>query len=336
MLLMSIPLLSFCQSDSINVLFIGNSYTSSNNLPGIISSIASSKGDYMNFESNLIGGATLQDHVNNNNTIDLIMNGNWDYVVLQEQSQYPSFPIEQVEQEVFPYANQLSQITKDSNDCSNVIFFMTWGRENGDQDNCSNWPPICTYEGMDDLLRERYLTMANNNEAQISPVGAVWRSIRDSNYNIDLYSSDGSHPSFIGSYIAAVCFYTTLFQKNPVDIVLGQELGLNMNDVTIINEVVKSIVFDNLDSWNIISNDIDNDGICNNLDNCPDNYNPYQEDFNNDDVGDACDEIFLIEKDANKKLLYCVDFLSRENNNSKGLKLEFYNDNSIEKKCVIR
>ena len=79
--------------------------------------------------------------------------------------------------------------------------------------NCPNWPPVCTYEGMDDLLHERYLMMANQNEALVSPVGAVWRHIRDSNYDFELYSPDGSHPSTLGSYIAGVCFYTTLHFK---------------------------------------------------------------------------------------------------------------------------
>ena len=35
--------------------------------------------------------------------------------------------------------------------------------------------------------------------------------------------------------------------------------------------------------------DADNDGIYNSMDNCPDVYNPYQEDEDGDGVGDACD-----------------------------------------------
>ena len=98
------------QEDSLNVLFIGNSYTASNNLTNIISSIATSMGDNLITESSLLGGATLQLHASNSNTNDLIMSGNWDYVVLQEQSQYPSFPLFQVEQDVFPYASQLNDL----------------------------------------------------------------------------------------------------------------------------------------------------------------------------------------------------------------------------------
>ena len=323
------------QEDPLNVLFIGNSYTASNNLTNIISSIATSMGDNLNTESSLLGGATLQLHASNSNTNDLIMGGNWDYVVLQEQSQYPSFPLFQVEQDVFPYATQLSELINEYNDCGEIVFFMTWGRENGDQGNCPNWPPVCTYEGMDDLLRERYLIMANDNNALISPVGAVWRFIRDSEYNIDLYSQDGSHPSFLGSYVAAVCFYTTLFQKDPLEIPWSADFGVSESDAELINEVVKIVVFDNLGEWNIESNDIDDDGVCNNLDNCPEVYNPLQEDFNFDDIGDACDGIGIYEIIKNKNLIKIIDILGRDSN-TKGLHIEIYDDGGVEKKYFLK
>ena len=322
------------QSDSLNVLFIGNSYTFYNNLPTMISSIANSMGDFLNTEGSLVGGATLQNHANNNNTTDLIMMGDWDYIVLQEQSQYPSFPLWQVEQDVFPYASQLNDLVNQYNECGNTVFFMTWGRENGDQSNCQNWPPVCTYEGMDDLLRERYMTMANDNNALVSPVGAVWRFIRESGYNIDLYSTDESHPSFLGSYVAAVCFYTTLFQKNPLEIPWNSDLGISEDNAQLINQTVKQVVYDNLEEWYIESNDIDDDGVCNNIDNCPETYNPLQEDFDFDNIGDDCDGLSINENQLKRKLIRTIDVLGRLTN-KKGIQFEVYDNGSVEKKYVI-
>jgi hypothetical protein len=335
-LLLIIPFLSFGQIDSLNVLFLGNSYTASNNLPNIISTIANSVGNYLYEESNLIGGATLQTHVNNTNSNNLIINGDWDYVVLQEQSQYPSFPIWQVEQDVFPYAAQLTQLITDYNNCGQIVFFMTWGRESGDSGNCPNWPPVCTYEGMDDLLYERYMIMANDNGAIVSPVGAVWRYIRDNKYDIDLYNSDGSHPSFLGSYVAGVCFYTALFQTNPLDIPWNEDWNISEYDAEIIHEAVKVVVYDSLEEWNVISNDIDNDGVCNNSDNCPQNYNPDQEDFNSDNIGDACDGIGLPETIHKKQPFKTIDIIGKEIPNNKSLQLEIYDDGSVEKKYLIK
>ncbi|MAQ69704.1 MAG: hypothetical protein CMD23_01240 [Flavobacteriales bacterium] len=323
------------QIDSLNILFLGNSYTASNNLPNMISTIANSMGDYLFTESNLVGGATLQTHVNNSNSNNLIMNGEWDYVVLQEQSQYPAFPLWQVEEEVFPYATQLNELITNYNNCGQTIFFMTWGRENGDQGNCANWPPVCTYEGMDDLIQERYIMMANENEAALSPVGAVWRYIRDYEYDIELYSPDGSHPSFLGSYVAAVCFYTTLFQKDPLEIPLNEDFNLSEDETEIIHQAVKIIVFDNFEQWNITSIDMDNDGVCNNLDNCPEDYNPNQADFDLDNIGDACDGIALHEAVQNKKLIKSTDLLGRQLS-GKGFRLHVYDDGSVEKKYLVK
>ena len=324
------------QSDSLDVLFIGNSYTMYNELPNLVSSIADSMGDLLNTGQSLLGGASFQSHSTNSNTMNLIMSGNWDYVVLQEQSQYPSFPLWQVEQDVFPYASQLNSLVNEYNECGRTVFFMTWGRENGDQNNCGNWPPVCTYEGMDDLLRERYMIMANNNSALVSPVGAVWRFIRDSEYDIDLYSSDGSHPSFLGSYVAAICFYTTLFQKNPLEIPWDPSLGVSENDAQLIHEAVKQVVYDNFEEWSIESNDIDNDGICNNLDNCPETYNPLQEDFDFDNTGDGCDGLSINETTEWKKLIRIIDFLGREVKTNKGFHFEIYDDGSVDKKYHIK
>ena len=219
------------------------------------------------------------------------MQGNWDYVILQEQSQYPSFPLWQVEQSVFPYASQLSQLIEEYNDCGETVFFMTWGRENGDINNCTNWPPVCTYEGMDDLLQERYLMMASQNNALVSPVGAVWRYMRDNNYNFELYSADESHPSTLGSYVAGICFYTTLFQKDPTDITWNgnEEWNISDLDASIIKQIVKIVVYDNFNAWSIDSSDIDGDNICNNNDNCPETYNPNQDDMNLNGIGDECE-----------------------------------------------
>ena len=46
---------------------------------------------------------------------------------------------------------------------------------------------------------------------------------------------------------------------------MGSNIGISENTFSIIKEAVKTIVYDNIDQWNIISNDMDFDGICNSM-----------------------------------------------------------------------
>lgn len=220
---------------------------SDNSLPQLTSDVALSVGDTLIVDSNTPGGTSFSDHVTNPTSLALIGEGGWDYVILQEQSQMPSFPITQVEQDVFPFATQLNELILTDNPCAETMFYMTWGREEGDASNCAFWPPVCTYEGMDDLLRERYVMMAEMNDAEVSPVGAVWRHIRENYPDINLYSSDGSHPSPEGSYAAAVCFYTSIFKKNPQLITFNYTIDDAVE--TIIKNTVETIVFDAQSTW---------------------------------------------------------------------------------------
>ena len=237
------------------VFFVGNSYTYTNNLPELVNFIAASTGDVLNYQSHTIGGATLKQHAQNQAVTSVINQGNWDYVVLQEQSQMPSFPNSYIQTEMHPYAKQLADLTKSSNACGNPIFFMTWGYRNGDATNCANGNTlVCSYEGMDDLISSRYTDMAQINEGLISPVGKVWRTIRQQHPSMDLYSSDGSHPSYLGSMAAAYTFYTILFKKNPELATFNGNLTATESQT--IKSIVKNIVYDNLNTWLIGANDV--------------------------------------------------------------------------------
>lgn len=58
--------------------------------------------------------------------------------------------------DVFPYAAQLCQLIRQHNPLAEPMFYMTWGRQNGDASNCVVWPAVFTYQGIDSLLQLRY------------------------------------------------------------------------------------------------------------------------------------------------------------------------------------
>lgn len=242
------PLTQVAQ-DFKRALFLGNSYTNYNNLPQLTANVALSAGDTLEVGSNMPGGYTFEDHLGNTTSVNLITEGTWDFVVLQQQSQMPAFPLAQVEVETFPFATQLNEAILSANPCAETVFYMTWGRENGDQQNCANWPPVCTYEGMDDLLRERYVMMAEMNQGIVSPVGAAWRYLRENHPGIQLFASDGSHPSPEGSYAAALSFYTAFFRKSPLN--TNYNYSIADSTETIMRNAVHEVVFNQFSEWYI-------------------------------------------------------------------------------------
>ncbi|MEI6851507.1 MAG: PKD domain-containing protein [Bacteroidota bacterium] len=230
-------------------LFLGNSYTYVNDLPNMLKQLALSKGDTLITDQNTPGGYTLQLHSTDATSLAKINAAPWDFVILQEQSQLPAFPPSQVAAEVYPFADSLNKYIRKNDTCSQIVFFMTWGRKNGDATNCASYPPICTYEGMQAGLRQSYLHMGQTLDALVSPVGMVWKKVRNEGDSINLYNADESHPSLAGSYLAACTFYATMFQKSPLGAYVPA--GLNPYTAMHLQQYALQVVFDSLAVWNI-------------------------------------------------------------------------------------
>lgn len=233
------------------VLFIGNSYTYVNNLPQVLTDLALSLGDTVIYDSSAPGGYTFQNHSTNATTLAKIKSQNWDVVVLQAQSQEPSFPPTQVMAGTYPYGGRLVDSVRKYLPCANILFYMTWGRQNGDAANCGFYAPLCTYAGMQARLRESYMLFKDSFMAGVAPVGVAWKKIRASNPTINLYDPDESHPSFAGTYLAASVFYSSIFLKaaNSSTYIAS----LNATDAAAMRTTASTTVLDSVNLWNLNS-----------------------------------------------------------------------------------
>ena len=247
---------NFTYAQSFDVLFIGNSYTYYNNLPEMISNIANDLGDTVNYDQNTPGGTSLYAHSQNQTTINKINQQNWDFVVLQDQSQRPSLSPSYVAASVYPYATQLVNLINSNYICSEPVFYMTWGRKYGDQTNCQLYPPVCTFLGMQERLRDSYLNMGLDNNASVSPVGIAFKNSISLDSTIDLYTSDNSHPSIYGSYLAACTFYSTIFKKSSVGCSFKPN-AINQSDALFLQQVASSTVLDSMFVWNVFQAQFD-------------------------------------------------------------------------------
>lgn len=243
-LLLLIPILSFAQT---RVLFLGNSYTAVNDLPGVFDSLSTNGGENVSTSSVTPGGFTFLQHMTNPASQSALGQA-WDFVVLQEQSQRPSFSPSQVATEVYPYAQQLDSIAALSDSCTKTIFYMTWGRKNGDAMNCPVYPPVCTYAGMQQRLRDSYLQMANDNGAIVAPAGVAWQRSIIQDPSLNLYNPDESHPNFSGTYLTACVMYATVFKKDPA--LLTWNGGLAPAQAAFLRGIASQVVLDSLDLWN--------------------------------------------------------------------------------------
>ncbi|OYT10545.1 MAG: hypothetical protein B6I18_08545 [Bacteroidetes bacterium 4572_112] len=242
----------FATAQTTRVLFIGNSLTGVNNLPNQFESLAISAGKQIYVEDATIGGATLQDHLNNTTTINKIQQGNWDYVVLQEQSQLPSWETDR-EFLFYPYAKSLDSIIKIYNPCGATMFFMTYAHRNGDLGILQNGG-YDTYWDMQQRIREGYMEIADSLNSPVSPVGWAFRQCRLQYPNIELYMPDFNHPTDTGTYLAACTFYSTIFQDSSIGLpYIG---NMTNSKALILQSIASKIVLDSMSLWNISSNTV--------------------------------------------------------------------------------
>ena len=239
-------LAAYGNSETVKVLFIGNSLTSANNLPGMVADIAGSHGYRVICDSYTPGGARLFHHASNPKVLQKIKERSWDFVVFQEQSQYPGFSKKQLSKDVFPYAKRLNEAVKNANDRSGVVFYMTMARRNGDPKNKNVSSELLTYEGMQKRVNRCYLEMGTRNRALIAPVGEVWRVIRQEKPSLNLYK-DNTHPNRKGTYLVACVFFTTFFGETSIGSYIPA--GVDRTSAQYIQAVVDTIVLEQIQEW---------------------------------------------------------------------------------------
>ena len=208
------------EKDEIRILFIGNSYTYYNSSPALVKALIQEKFPDLIVEIQLIsgGGMTLADHWQNEETIQTIRTGDWDYVVLQEQSNLGMGVIIDNDlyfgqtERFFEHARKFdTEIAKAD---AQTVFLMTWSARDKPEEQA--------------ILTHAYTAIAKELEAVMAPVGLVWDELR-ANPNIELYADDGGHPSPMGSYLSAVTLYATLMSDDPMGL-SGSISGNRLSD----------------------------------------------------------------------------------------------------------
>lgn len=208
-------------SDTTKVLFIGNSFTSANNMSDIFGNMAKEGGHETKIIEYAPGGVYVGDtrqgnmaHAYNPFVFDLIRSEKWDYIVIQDnQGAYCSY-----EGNLPAVANiivghtRLRDSAVANNPCAKIVLFAGWCFKNGWQQS----PPIFnTGSEMNERVYVNYNVLNKSLNEIVSPIGIAWNRIIKDLPTTDLWSADEAHPSYAGSYLTAATLYSSIFVTNP-------------------------------------------------------------------------------------------------------------------------
>jgi hypothetical protein len=179
----------------VRVLFVGNSLTSSNDLPGMVRALAAAGGKRLAYHCDTPDGFNLDDHWPPGRPFELLARERWDYLVLQ---QGPSTRLES--------RRQLAASAKRFSDAAVAagVTPAVYGV----------WPMQNQPNGFD-LACSSYREAAIAADAVFCPVGEAWRAALLLDPPIALYQSDGLHPTQAGSYLAALVIVEQLVDVKP-------------------------------------------------------------------------------------------------------------------------
>lgn len=176
---------------SLRILFIGNSLTYYNNLPGTLKGVALTAGDTIQVEMIAKPNYALIDHITNHSgAVEAIQRGGWDVVVLQQGP--TTQPINR--DSLVLWTRMFDSIIHPTG--ARTALFMVW-------------PQGASAQGFESV-RIAYQDAAQAVGGLFLPAGVAWRLALQRDAGAALYGPDGFHPTPLGSYLAAITIYGEL------------------------------------------------------------------------------------------------------------------------------
>ena len=201
------------RTQPIKMLFIGNSFTYYNDLPGLIQAAAvAGKKTPIIVETRAYASHSLESNWNRPETLARIQdpNADWDFVVLQEMRGLPvartgpdGYGFLYGRNEYFvPSVKKFDREIRDRR--AITMLYMTWK------------VPALAGTVQEDWS-DSHIRLAREIRAECSPVGmAIERAIRRRPELALFADSYPGHLNATGGYLAACAFYATIFNESPV------------------------------------------------------------------------------------------------------------------------
>jgi hypothetical protein len=198
-------------SADLDVLFIGNSLTSTNDIPGLVAGLGDiSGGPQVRVSEVSFGNFSLEDHWNQGDALEAIDRGGWEYVVMQ---QGPS-TLPESRQNLVEWAGRFAERIRAVG--AHPAIYMVWP-SNGDFDGVS----------------ASYTAAAQAVNGMLIPAGEAFRSIDRDRPEIVIFQGDHFHPTQAGSYLAALVIYGQLSDREVAGVTLRRPVSwLSQSEAT--------------------------------------------------------------------------------------------------------
>lgn len=189
-----------------HVLFIGNSLTYTNDLPGMLAEVAASTRDTIYAASVTYANFALVDHLSSGSARAAIASDRWQYVILQ---QGPTSTTGVDRDTLILAARAFEPMIRAAG--ATPALYMVW--------------PDITRRAFWDNCRDSYRMAAQAVGGAFFPAGEAWREAWARDSTLPLYGGDGFHPSPTGTYLAALTMYERITGKDaravPVPVTIG-------------------------------------------------------------------------------------------------------------------
>jgi hypothetical protein len=202
------------------ILFIGNSFTARNDLPGTVARLAAARGKPFQHDLISAGGASLRTHWNAGKAPAAIRDGGYDAVVLQEQSTLPVKNAGRMHENVRLFDEAIQAAG------AKTVLYMTWARSHAPESQAA--------------ITDAYRGIGDELGAVVVPAGLAWQGFLAKHDKPVLHDKDGSHPTPAGSYLAACAFLAILFGEDPVGLP-GDVPGLTDQDVKALQTTARQV-----------------------------------------------------------------------------------------------
>ena len=92
------------------------------------------------------------------------------------------------------------------------------------------------------VIEKMYVTAGNKNQTLVIPVGLAFENAYEQQPDITLHHLDGTHPTLLGTYLAACTVFASVFNESPVGLNYDYNGLVNPSDKLFLQEIAESTV----------------------------------------------------------------------------------------------